>query len=98
MSRNQKPYHGRDYLKLRLIQGATKAGVAKDLAKDEDKFRCRGPIPEEELWLWENKSALEAVIQGLKDSAAGKTKVLKMSEYAGDVDVEDLESTSGVVD
>lgn len=36
-----KPYHGRDYLKVKLIQGATKAGVEVDRRKQANKDSCR---------------------------------------------------------
>ncbi len=42
-------------------------------------------IPAREKWLWENPKALEAVKQGLKESAAGEAKPQgDFSQYADD--------------
>lgn len=38
----------RDYLMLRVIAGATKAGVQKDRRKEANKRTCRKPIKEDE--------------------------------------------------
>jgi len=37
-------YNGRDYLKLELIKGATKAGVEKDQKKEINKKKCRKKV------------------------------------------------------
>ena len=38
----------RDYLMLRVIAGATKAGVQKDQRKEASKKACRKPVKDEE--------------------------------------------------
>jgi hypothetical protein len=38
----------RDELLVRIIQGATKAGVQKDQKKETSKKKCRKPIREDE--------------------------------------------------
>lgn len=35
---------GRDYSMVRLIQGATKAGVHKDIKKEDDKYHAREDV------------------------------------------------------
>lgn len=37
----------RDYLMVRLINGATKAGVVTDRRKDQNRKACRGRVKEE---------------------------------------------------
>jgi len=39
----KKPYNGRDYLLLKIIGGATKAGVEPDRKKEANKKASRGP-------------------------------------------------------
>lgn len=39
---------GRDFLKLRLLQGATKTGVEKDRRKEDARRACRGRVREED--------------------------------------------------
>ena len=42
-------------------------------------------IPLREQWLWKNTEALEAVRQGLRDSAAGRvTRMPSFAKYADD--------------
>lgn len=41
MSKRQRPYTGRDWNLVRLIQGATKAAVHTDKKKERDKYLCR---------------------------------------------------------
>lgn len=41
-------YTGRDWLKVELIKGATKANIQKDLKKEENKRKARKKVTEEE--------------------------------------------------
>ena len=45
-------------------------------AKELSKVRpdSQGRIPAKEKWLWENKTALQQVKNGLRDSAEGRVK------------------------
>jgi hypothetical protein len=42
-----RPYTGRDWLLVRLINGATKASVRTDKKKDSSRNACRGKPREE---------------------------------------------------
>jgi hypothetical protein len=42
--KSAKLNNGRDYLMVRLIQGATKAGVAKDRKKEQNRRSCRRKV------------------------------------------------------
>lgn len=45
------------------------------------------PIPEGELWLWNNKEALASVKEGLDQSAHGEaTYIGSFAQYANDED------------
>lgn len=39
--KSQKPYNGRDYLKIKIIAGVTKAGTHKDKRKEADRKACK---------------------------------------------------------
>lgn len=39
-----KPYTGRDWLLVRLVQGATKSGVQTDQKKEASRKKCRRRI------------------------------------------------------
>lgn len=46
-------------------------------------------IPEREIWLWRNQSALESLKSGLQEAAAGETQDYgSFAEYA-DLDIDD---------
>jgi len=46
-------------------------------------------IPEKEIWLWRNQSALESLKSGLQEAAAGETNDLgSFAEYAN-LDIDD---------
>lgn len=47
-NRNEKSYNGRDWLKVELIRGVTKAGVAMDKRREEDRKVCRRKINPED--------------------------------------------------
>ncbi len=47
-TRKKKVYTGRDLLILRLIDGATKAGVQPDRRKKANKAKCRQKVRDEE--------------------------------------------------
>jgi hypothetical protein len=48
MKINPNELKTRDHLMLKVIAGATKAGVQKDQKKEADKLACRKPVKEEE--------------------------------------------------
>jgi hypothetical protein len=71
--KGKKPYMGRDNLIVKIVGGATKAGIEPDRKKKENKSRSRGKIkptakpektpkkknnPESEPWTQERVSAL----------------------------------------
>lgn len=43
----RKPYNGRDWLILRLVQGATKSGTHIDRKKESKRRECRRRIRKE---------------------------------------------------
>ena len=38
-------------------------------------------IPADERWLWENKEALESVMQGIEDARAGRLTKMSFKKY-----------------
>lgn len=44
-------------------------------------------IPERELWLYQNPAALQSVLQGIAEAAAGQGRVLDLSELPVDDEV-----------
>jgi hypothetical protein len=46
-------------------------------------------IPADEMWLYENKEALNAVLEGLAQSMSGKTKPLRLKSFAQYIDDEE---------
>ena len=75
--------------KGRITLGALAKGVSSYRAhQDEHGKIVLEPfteIPLREQWLWKNTEALEAVRQGLRDSAAGRvTRMPSFAKYADD--------------
>lgn len=75
--------------KGRISLGSLAEGVSSFLVTEtKDRKIILQPfseIPSEELWLFENKSALRMVEQGLEDAKAGRvTKKGSFSKYADD--------------
>ena len=63
--------------KGRIFLGALTEGVSSyTIIKDHGRIILEPniEIPAKEKWLWENKTALQQVTKGLKDSAASRTK------------------------
>jgi hypothetical protein len=63
--------------KGRIFLGALTEGVSSyTISKDHDRIILEPnvEIPAKEKWLWENKTALQQVKKGLRDSAASRTK------------------------
>ncbi len=63
--------------KGRIVLGALTEGVSSyTITKDHGRIILEPnvEIPASEKWLWENKTALQQVTNGLKDSAASRTK------------------------
>ncbi len=61
----------------RLSLGRDKVGEQYDVVEGEDGVIVLTPvvvIPRRELWLHQNAEAKAAVLQGLADSAAGRTR------------------------
>ncbi len=63
--------------KGRIFLGVLAEGVSSyTVIRDEGRIILEPnvEIPAKEKWLWENKKALEQVTEGLKDSAASRTR------------------------
>lgn len=63
--------------KGRIFLGTLAEGVSSfTITRDHGRIILEPnvEIPAQEKWLWENKTALKQVTQGLKDSAASRTK------------------------
>lgn len=55
--KEKKNYNGRDFLKLRLISGATKAATHTDKRKQADRDACREDYDDAEfMWDIEDRS------------------------------------------
>jgi len=75
--------------KGRITLGKLAEGVSSYRVEEQpDKSLVLTPmaeVPAYEKWLWENPKALEAVKQGLKESAEGQAKTAgDFSKYADD--------------
>jgi len=77
--------------KGRIFLGALTEGISSyTVIKDHGRIILEPnvEIPAKEKWLWENKTALQQVKKGLKDSAAERTKSRgSFAEFVDDDDV-----------
>ncbi|MEM9273686.1 MAG: hypothetical protein AAGA80_12080 [Cyanobacteria bacterium P01_F01_bin.143] len=56
---------------------------------DQNLLGSTVDIPEKEIWLWKNQSALKSLNQGLEEATKGETQDLgSFAEYA-DLDIDD---------
>lgn len=68
----------------RLNLGKSKANETYAVEEREDGTLVLTPvavIPKRELWLWQNPEALDAVREGLRQSARGEVCEIDLSQY-----------------
>ena len=69
--------------------------MALDSAQGEElAMRVLAPeigvfVPPEELWLWQNRQALDMVVQGRQEAGRGDTSDLGSFAQYADLDIED---------